>query len=59
MRQHGLVVIDCGADWKRFMTGLPGRLNVVFSLGDVVILAGVGALVVRAMTAPGPVAVAA
>jgi hypothetical protein len=36
----------------RFTTGLPGRLNVVFSLGDVVILAGLGTLVVRAMTAP-------
>lgn len=43
----------------RFTTGLPGRLNVVFSLGDVVILAGVGALVVRAMTAPARSAVPA
>ncbi|HEY3078913.1 MAG TPA: DUF5317 family protein [Chloroflexota bacterium] len=43
----------------RFMTGLPGRLNVIFSLGDVVILTGVGALVVRAMTAPARATVAA
>jgi hypothetical protein len=61
---HSKDVIVLPADTRlepladRFTTGLPGRLNVVFSLGDVVILAGVGALVVGAMTAPARPAVA-
>jgi len=36
----------------RFWTGLPGRLGVIFSAGDVVLLAGVCTLVVRTMTGP-------
>jgi hypothetical protein len=36
----------------RYWTGLPGRLGVIFSLGDVVLLLGVCALVVRTMTVP-------
>ena len=39
----------------RFRTGLPGRLNVVFSLGDVVLLGGVVLGIVTAMTrTPNP-----
>lgn len=34
----------------RFWTGLPGRLSVVFSLGDVVLLSGIVILIVRTMT---------
>jgi hypothetical protein len=37
----------------RFWTGLPGRLGVIFSVGDVVLLAGVCTLVLRTTTA-GP-----
>jgi hypothetical protein len=35
----------------RYWTGLPGRLGVIFSAGDVVLLAGVCTLIVRTMTA--------
>jgi hypothetical protein len=35
----------------RYWSGLPGRLSVVFSAGDVVLLAGVATLIVRTMTA--------
>ena len=38
----------------RYWTGLPGRLGVIFSAGDVVLLAGVCTLVVRTMTAAAP-----
>lgn len=34
----------------RFWTGLPGRLSILFSAGDVVLLTGVMTLVVRGMT---------
>ena len=34
----------------RFTTGLPGRLSIIFSLGDLVLLAGVAVLIVRTMT---------
>jgi hypothetical protein len=36
----------------RFWSGLPGRFSVIFSVGDVVLLAGVSALLIRTMTAP-------
>jgi hypothetical protein len=35
----------------RYWTGLPGRLSVIFSVGDVVLLVGVFTLIVRTMTA--------
>jgi hypothetical protein len=38
----------------RYWTGLPGRLGIIFSAGDVVLLAGVCTLIVRAMTAATP-----
>jgi hypothetical protein len=38
----------------RFRTGLPGRLNVVFSAGDVLLVLGAAGFVVRAMTPPPP-----
>jgi hypothetical protein len=38
----------------RFWTGLPGRLGVIFSAGDVVLLLGVCTLVVRTMTSATP-----
>ena len=34
----------------RYWTGLPGRLGVIFSIGDVVLLFGMGFLIVRTMT---------
>jgi len=38
----------------RHWTGLPGRFSVIFSLGDVVLLAGVCTLVVRTLTVSAP-----
>lgn len=36
----------------RFWTGLPGRLDSIFSAGDVVLLAGLSFLIVRTLTTP-------
>jgi Family of unknown function (DUF5317) len=38
----------------RYWTGLPGRLGVIFSAGDVVLLVGVCTLIVRTMTVKTP-----
>jgi hypothetical protein len=36
----------------RYWTGLPGRLSVIFSVGDAILLAGVCTLIVRTLTVP-------
>jgi hypothetical protein len=49
------VILPAADTWleplgDRFWTGLPGRLSIVFSAGDVVLLGGVMIAVVRGMT---------
>ena len=49
------VILPAADTWleplaDRYWTGLPGRLSVVFSAGDVVLLAGVMFAIVRGMT---------